>query len=123
MLFRKTLLYFAFFTLFLAGCKKPNPIVLAGMQFQLLKVAFDNVKYKETTCQFYTDRVEIFSFTDARKWYANVIIGNYQIKSRKIKMPFGEFDIARAKDGYYLSRKGGLKYKLLEQGGPRATPY
>ncbi len=116
MQFRKTLLYFAFCSMFLAGCINPSPISLTGKQFRLIKLSLSNIEYKETVCQFSTDKVEIWTHTDARKWFANLTIGSYSINNKHIKLPFGEFETIRAKDGYYLYADGALKYKLVVNG-------
>jgi len=117
MLFRKTLLYFAFCTLFLAGCIRPKPVTLVNKQFKLIKVAFGNQKYLETIVHFNQAQVEIFSFTDVKKWYVNVTIGSYVVIDNRITLPFGTFVTTCARDGYYLYEEGILKYKLLNLDG------
>lgn len=112
MLLRKTLLYFAFCTMFLAGCINPTPVSLAGKQFRLIKLSFSNIEYKETVCQFTTDKVEIWTHTDPKKRFADLIIGGYSVNNKHVKLPFGEFETVRAKDGYYLYSEDVLKYKL-----------
>ncbi len=117
MQFRKTLLYFAFCSIFLAGCINATPVSLAGKQFRLISLALNNTDYLETTCLFSTDKVEIWEHTDARKWFANLTIGDYSINNKHLKLPFGEFETVRAKDGYYLYAEGILKYKLVINSG------
>ena len=114
--FRKTLLYFAFCTMFLAGCINPTPISLAGKQFRLIRLAIGNDEYMETICQFSADKVEIYEFKDSKKWTANVITGGYSANNKHLKLPFGEFETVRAKDGYYLYAEGALKYELVANG-------
>lgn len=114
---RRTLLQLAFCTMMLAGCVNPTPVSLAGKQFRLIKLTFDNIKYKETICQFSTDKVEVWSYKDAKKWYANLIVGGYSINNKHLKLPFGEFETTRAKDGYYLYASGVLRYKMVTNGG------
>jgi len=116
MSFRKTLLYFAFCTMFLAGCINPSPVFLAGKQFRLIKLSLPHIGYRETVCQFSTDKVEIYGFKNSEKWTANVNIGGYSVNNKHLKLPFGEFETVRAKDGYYLYAEGTLKYKLLVNG-------
>ena len=116
MSFRKTLLYFAFCTMFLAGCINPTLVSLAGKQFRLIKLSLSNIEYKETVCQFSTDKVEIYGFNDSKKWTSNVTTGGYSVNNKHLKLPFGEFETVRAKDGYYLYAEDALKYKLVVNG-------
>lgn len=67
--------------------------------------------------QFNEHQVEIFRFTDIKKWHANVAVGDYKIDNKRITLPFGTFDTTRARDGYYLYENGVLKYKLLSTAG------
>jgi len=101
----------------LAGCINPSPISLAGRQFRLIKLTFDNIQYKETVCLFNTDKVEVWSFKDSKKWYADLIVGGYSVNNNHLKLPFGEFETIRAKDGYYLYANGVLTYKMVINGG------
>lgn len=117
MLLRRTLLQLAICTMLLAGCINPMPISLNNKQFRLIKLTIDNIEYMETICQFSADKVEIWRHTDASKWYANLTIGDYSVSNKHLKLPFGEFETIRAKDGYYLYANGMLKYKMIINGG------
>ncbi|WP_214226132.1 hypothetical protein [Pedobacter sp. B4-66] len=114
---RRTLFQLAFCTIMLAGCINPSPVSLAGKQFRLIKLTFDNIKYKETICQFNTDKVEVWSYNDTKKWHANLIVGGYSVNNKYVKLPFGEFETKRAKDGYYLYANGLIKYKMVVSDG------
>jgi hypothetical protein len=112
----RTLFQLAICSSLLAGCINPAPVSLAYKQFRLIKVTFDKLTYAETVCQFGRDKVEIWKYRDAKKRFADLTVGHYSVRNKFLKLPFGEFETTRAKDGYYLYADGKLTYKLVFNG-------
>lgn len=113
MIFKRTLLSLVLVSILLAGCNDEKPIALEGNQFSLTKIDFSDTKYMETICQFTAGQVEIWRFTDEKKWFANLTVGSYKMIEDRIILPFGEFDATNTSDGYNLYGDGELKYKLV----------